>query len=291
MATGISRSFTLMQIGIIGLEELGLAVAQRLARGGVSVTVFRPEGGPAAKLAAETGIAVCGSLAELAAALSAPRTVLFALPEGEPAARTLAELLPLLAAGDLVADAAAGPFREAMVRAAEFSAHGVGYVDLGLAGGAMGADYGFGIVTGGEERWLEPLRPVLKKLAAGEGKTWLHCGAPGAGHFVKRVQDLVEQGMFGSLAQGLAFFQGRQDFNLQPADVARIWREGGVRNEELLALAQDYLAANGIAAGVPAGATPAVNLALALQTATQGAAAYLEQLFAAMSAATDNGRS
>lgn len=272
-----------MQIGVIGLE--GLGVAQRLARGGVGVTAFHPEVDPAAKLAAETGIAVCGSLAEFAAALSAPRTALLALPAGEVAARTLAKLLPLLAAGDLVADAAAGPFRNAMTRAAEFSARGVGYVDLGLAGGAMGAGYGFGIVTGGEERWLEPLRPVLEKLAAGEGKTWLHCGAPGAGHFVKRVQDLVEQGMLGSFAQGLAFFQGRQDFNIRPADVARIWREGGVRNEELLALAQDYLAANGIAAGAPAGATPAVNLALALRSATQGAAAYLERLFAAMSAA------
>lgn len=278
-----------MQIGIVGLERLGAALARRLARAGAGVTAFHPDGEAAAKLAAEAGVAACGSLAELVAALSAPRTVLLALPAGETAARTLAELLPLLAAGDLVADAAAGHFRNAMKRAAEFSGRGIGYVDLGLTGGALGADYGFGIVAGGEDRHLEQLRAVLEKLAAGDGRSWMGCGPAGAGHFVKSVQDRVEQGVLGTFAHGLVFLQGRHDFNIKPADVAQVWREGNASNAELLALAEDYLAVNGIAAGEPAppGATPAVNLALALQTATQGAAAYMGQLLSALSAAAN----
>ncbi|MBI2314259.1 MAG: NAD(P)-binding domain-containing protein [Betaproteobacteria bacterium] len=277
-----------MQIGIVGLDGLGGALARRLVRGGAAVRAFHPDGDAAAKLAAEAGVAACGSLAELVAALSAPRTVLVALPAGEPAARTLAELVALLAEGDLVADAAAGHFRDAMTRATEFSARGIGYVDLGLTGGAIGADYGFGIVLGGEERWVEQLRPVLEKLAAGEGKSWMRCGPAGAGHFVKSVQDRIEQGVLGTFAHGLAFLQGRHDFNIKPADVVQVWREGSASNDELLALAEDYLAVHGIAAGEPAppGATPAINLALALRTATQGAATYMDQLLAAMAAAT-----
>lgn len=278
-----------MQIGIVGLEGLGVTVARRLARGGAGVTAFHPDGDAAAKLAADAGVSPCGSLAELVGALAAPRTMLLALPAGEPAARTLAELLSLLAAGDLVADAGAGHFREAMRRAEELSASGIGYVDLGFTGGAMGADYGFGIALGGEERSIERLKPVLEKLAAGDGRSWMRCGPAGAGHFVKSVQDRIEQGVLGTFAHGLAFLQGRHDFNIQPADVARAWCEGSASNDELLALARDYLAANGIAAGEPAppGATPAINLALALQTATQGAAGYMGQILSALSAAAN----
>jgi 6-phosphogluconate dehydrogenase len=80
------------------------------------------------------------------------------------------------------------------------------------------------------------------KGTAEEG--FLHCGPPGAGHFVKMVHNGIEYGLMQAYAEGFDIFKNanskelpeeiRYDLNL--ADIAEVWRRGSVVGSWLLDL-------------------------------------------------------
>src|SRR5580698_52674 len=74
-------------------------------------------------------------------------------------------------------------------------------------------------MIGGETEIVQHLDPIFKTLAPGRGtiertpgrekaagtseEGYLHCGPPGAGHFVKMVHNGIEYGMMAAYAEGL----------------------------------------------------------------------------------------
>ena len=68
-----------MQIGMVGLGRMGGGMTRRLMRGGHRCVVFDRDADNAKALAAE-GAAAAASLAELVAALAAPRVVWIMVP-------------------------------------------------------------------------------------------------------------------------------------------------------------------------------------------------------------------
>jgi len=292
-----------MQIGIVGLGRMGGNMARRLARGGARVLGFDRERAARAALAGEKGVECVDGLAALCAQLAGERVVLTMLPAGQPTEQTLAELAPLLSAGDLVVDGANAFYKDSMRRALELSRAGLRFVDAGVSGGIHGLAQGYCLMLGGTPKSIEMFEPFARILAPGTDRGWMHCGPSGAGHFAKMVHNGIEYGMMQALAEGLALVQARADFGIDLARLAETWRHGSVVRSWLLDLCAETLAADpslaGIAPvvadsgegrwtalesvelGVPA---PVITMALMSRFSSQGRADYARKLLATMRA-------
>jgi len=292
-----------MQIGIVGLGRMGGNMARRLARGGVRVLGFDRERAARAALAGEKGVECVDGLAALCAHLPGERVVLTMLPAGSPSEDALAELAPLLSAGDLVVDGANAFYKDSMRRALELSRAGLRFVDAGVSGGIHGLAQGYCLMLGGTPKSIEMFAPFARILAPGAERGWMHCGASGAGHFAKMVHNGIEYGMMQALAEGLALVEARADFGIDRARLAETWRHGSVVRSWLLDLCAEALAADpslaGIAPvvadsgegrwtvlesvelGVPA---PVITMALMSRFSSQGRADYARKLLATLRA-------
>ncbi len=292
-----------MQIGIVGLGRMGGNMARRLARGGARVLGFDRERAARDALAGEKGVECVDGLAALCAQLAGERVVLTMLPAGGPTEDTLAELAPLLSAGDLLVDGANAFYKDSMRRALELSRAGLRFVDAGVSGGIHGLAQGYCLMLGGTPKSIEMFEPFARILAPATDRGWMHCGPSGAGHFAKMVHNGIEYGMMQALAEGLALVQARADFGIDLSRLAETWRRGSVVRSWLLDLCAEALAADpslaGIAPvvadsgegrwtvlesvelGVPA---PVITMALMSRFSSQGRADYAGKLLATMRA-------
>src|SRR5215475_2282541 len=91
-----------MQLGMIGLGRMGANMVRRLTRDGHDCVVFDVHPEAVTALAGE-GATGSGSLADFVAKLDKPRAVWLMVPAAV-VDRTLADLTPLLEAGDIVID-------------------------------------------------------------------------------------------------------------------------------------------------------------------------------------------
>jgi 6-phosphogluconate dehydrogenase len=187
--------------------------------------------------------------------------------------KTIADLLPLLAAGDTLIDGGNSYYVDDIRRAKELSAKNIHYVDVGTSGGVWGLDRGYCMMIGGEKNIVDHLDPIFSTLAPSIGdiartqgreklggtseQGYLHCGANGAGHFVKMIHNGIEYGMMAAYAEGLGILRaaniGRKQneidaettplrnpenyqYDLNLADVTEVWRRGSVIASWLLDL-------------------------------------------------------
>ena len=190
-----------MHIGLIGLGVMGANIARNAARNGATVAVYnRTTEKTDAFMAAhgaEGKFVACNTLADLIAALPAPRTIIVMVNAGAPVDSVIADLVPLLQAGDAIADAGNSHFTDTERREKELMAHGIDFLGMGVSGGEQGALLGPSIMPGGSVSTYQRLEPLLKKMAAkdgGGGKCVAHVGNGGAGHFVKMVHNGIEYG-------------------------------------------------------------------------------------------------
>ncbi|MFK3647244.1 phosphogluconate dehydrogenase (NAD(+)-dependent, decarboxylating) [Lysobacter enzymogenes] len=237
-----------MELGMVGLGRMGANMAERLVRGGHKVTGVDP-GAAAREQAAARGIGAAATLAELVAALPAPRAVWLMVPAGAVDA-TLAELQPLLAAGDTVIDGGNSNYKDTMRRAEELRAHGLHYVDSGTSGGVWGLQEGYSLMIGGDEAAVERLRPIFETLAPAADRGWGRVGPSGAGHFTKMIHNGIEYGMMQAYAEGFAILGRKAEFGLDLEQIAQIWRHGSVVRSWLLDLSADALAKNPTLQGI-----------------------------------------
>jgi len=237
-----------MELGMVGLGRMGANMAERLVRGGHKVTGVDP-GAAAREQAAARGIGTAATLAELVAALPAPRAVWLMVPAGAVDA-TLAELQPLLAAGDTVIDGGNSNYKDTVRRAEELRAHGLHYVDSGTSGGVWGLQEGYSLMIGGDEAAVERLRPIFETLAPAADRGWGRVGPSGAGHFTKMIHNGIEYGMMQAYAEGFAILGRKAEFGLDLEQIAQIWRHGSVVRSWLLDLSADALAKNPTLQGI-----------------------------------------
>ncbi|MET4729316.1 6-phosphogluconate dehydrogenase [Lysobacter enzymogenes] len=231
-----------MELGMVGLGRMGANMAERLVRGGHAVTGFDP-GAAAREQAAARGIGAAASLAELVAALPAPRAVWLMVPAGAVDA-TLAELRPLLAPGDTVVDGGNSNYKDTVRRAGELREHGLHYVDSGTSGGVWGLQEGYSLMIGGDEAAVERLRPIFETLAPAPERGWGRVGPSGSGHFTKMIHNGIEYGMMQAYAEGFAILGRKAEFGLDLHQIAQIWRHGSVVRSWLLDLSADALGKN-----------------------------------------------
>jgi 6-phosphogluconate dehydrogenase len=186
---------------------------------------------------------------------------------------TIADLLPHLAAGDILVDGGNSYYVDDIRRAKDLAAKGIRYVDVGTSGGVWGLERGYCMMIGGEGDAVMRLDPILATLAPGTGSIartpgrekldgtaehgYLHCGPSGAGHFVKMVHNGIEYGLMAAYAEGIGILRdanvGKQNravdaettplrnperyqYDLNLRDIAEVWRRGSVIASWLLDL-------------------------------------------------------
>jgi 6-phosphogluconate dehydrogenase len=292
-----------MQIGIVGLGRMGANMARRLARGGVRVVAYDREQAAREALKGEKNVEGVAGLASLAAQLAGERVILVMLPAGAPTEDTLAELLPLLSAGDTLVDGGNAFYKDTMARALELSQRGLRYIDAGVSGGIHGLANGYCLMLGGAPKSIEIFEPYARILAPAPETGWLHCGPSGAGHFAKMVHNGIEYGMMQALGEGFALLSARKEFEFDLGRLAETWRHGSVvrgwlldlcaeiltRDEELQAIAPvvadsgegRWTTLESVELGVP---TPVITLALMARFSSQGKSDYSSKLLAMMRA-------
>jgi 6-phosphogluconate dehydrogenase len=260
------------EIGIVGLGRMGANMARRLIRAGHRCVVHDVSPDAIAALAGE-GAEPAATHAELAAKLTAPRAVWLMVPAGEITERAVRDVAAELEPGDCIIDGGNSYYRDDIRRAAELSERGIDHVDCGTSGGVFGLERGYCLMIGGPEEAVRRLDPIFAALAPGveaaprtpgrDGnpstaeRGYLHCGPPGAGHFVKMVHNGIEYGLMASYAEGLNILRnadaGRAEraadaetaplehpeyyrYRLDMPEIAELWRRGSVVGSWLLDL-------------------------------------------------------
>lgn len=256
-----------MKIGVLGLGRMGGNIACRLMDAGHECVVFDTSA-EAVKRIADAGGEPADSLAAAVEALPKPRTLWLMLPAGDVTDDTIAELQPLLDAGDTLIDGGNANFKDDVRRAGMLAEHAIHYMDVGVSGGVWGRERGYCLMIGGEKDNVERLDPIFTTLAPGAGdiestpgrggtgldaraeQGYLHCGPVGSGHFVKMVHNGIEYGMMAAYAEGFDILKNREAeflpegerFDLNLADIAEVWRRGSVISSWLLDLTSIALA-------------------------------------------------
>src|SRR3970040_763469 len=254
-----------MQLGMIGLGRMGANMVRRLLRGGHSCVVFDLSADNVHRLASE-GATGATSLDEFVRTLTKPRAAWVMVPAGNPTEQTVMTLADRMQAGDIIIDGGNSYFKDGGGPAKTLKERGILYVDVGTSGGIWGVERGYCMMIGGEAQAVARLEPIFKTLAPGRGDIartpgrgtlngdaedgYIHCGAPGAGHFVKMVHNGIEYGLMQAYAEGFDVLRNaageqlaadeRYEFNL--ADIAEVWRHGSVVGSWLLDLTAAALA-------------------------------------------------
>src|SRR5262245_42274302 len=93
-------------LALVGLGTMGANLARNFADHGTTLALYDPAQGVAATLAKELGAAASGAsdLGGVVGLLGRPRVVMLMVPAGEAVDDSIAALLPLLAADDIIID-------------------------------------------------------------------------------------------------------------------------------------------------------------------------------------------
>jgi len=229
-----------MRIAMLGLGRMGMNMARRLLRSGHQVVAYNRTPAKAEELVLE-GAEASYSLPEMVAKLAAPRVVWLMLPAGQATEEQLAQVIELLAPGDIVVEGGNSFYKDDVRRGTELAVRQIHYLDAGVSGGIWGLQKGYCTMVGGERRIFEYLEPIFKALAPPEG--YMYCGPTGAGHFVKMVHNGIEYGMMQAYAEGFAILNHSpyaQDMDY--AALSHLWNQGSVIRSWLLELLEPAFA-------------------------------------------------
>jgi 6-phosphogluconate dehydrogenase len=321
---------------MIGLGRMGANMTRRLIRAGHKAIVF-DHSAEAVQSVVHAGASGASSLDDFVSQLSTPRATWLAIPASAVDA-TVDELASRLASGDIIVDSGHSYYVDDIRRAKMLEPRGIRYVDVGVSGGVWGLERGYCQMIGGDPQVVRSLDALFASLAppaisapptpgrevrastAEHG--YLHCGATGAGHFVKMVEYGIEYGLMAAYAEGLNILRHanvglefdahgvaakalrepeRYRYEFDVGEIAELWRRGSVVASWLLDLTASALVDDvdltrftGRVAGSPEGSwtakaaidegvpTPVLTTALQQRFSSRGDADYADKLISAM---------
>ncbi|HUG49103.1 MAG TPA: decarboxylating 6-phosphogluconate dehydrogenase [Candidatus Limnocylindria bacterium] len=221
-----------MEIAIVGLGRMGANMARRLHRAGHRVITYNRTRERTEEIIAE-GLEGGFEPADVVAMLTPPRAVWLMVPAGDATEETMEEWAALLTTGDTIIDGGNANFHDTKRRHALLKERGLNFVDAGISGGIWGLENGYGTMVGGEREAVDRLEPIFRALAPEGG--YIHCGPPGAGHYVKMVHNGIEYGLMQAYAEGFEILHA-SEYPLDLAGVAKAWGNGTVIRSWLLEL-------------------------------------------------------
>src|SRR5256885_13480924 len=122
-----------MQLGMIGLGRMGGNMVLRLIKGGHQCVVFDRSPKAVEDLTKEKAVG-SSSLADMVKKLDKPRAMWLMVPAAV-VDKSVADLVPLLEAGDIIIDGGNSYYIDDIRRAKELASKQINYVDVGTSGG------------------------------------------------------------------------------------------------------------------------------------------------------------
>ena len=279
-----------MKVGIIGLGRMGEGMSRRMIANGHEVWGYRNNYEKACQQYEEGYISGCTTSVESLVQVihsyksvseKKPGVFMMVVP-AETVEDTLNDLLRFCREGDIIIDHGNSNFKDSRKRAERCSKLGIAYLDCGTSGGVYGLDRGYCLMVGGGDTAVAACAPIFNALAPGIAAAertqpndfvrqselgWLHCGGPGAGHFVKMVHNGIEYGIMQAYAEGFNILheanagskyvkEGDAEvapmdnpadycYDIKVAEVAELWRRGSVVGSWLLDLTAAVLRNDG----------------------------------------------
>ena len=214
-------------IGVIGLAVMGRNLALNLADHGFTVAVHNRSATRINDLlTAEPtkNLIGCPTIAEFVASLKSPRVCLMMVQAGAAVDGQIAQLLPLLAAGDIVIDGGNSLWEDSNRRTTELAARGIHFIGMGVSGGEEGARHGPALMPAGSTAAWPQVRKMFQAIAAKvDGEPccqWI--GDAGAGHYVKMVHNGIEYGDMQLISEAYQLL--RDGLGLGPDELAATFR-------------------------------------------------------------------
>jgi len=168
-----------MDIGFIGLGNMGAPMARNLSAAGHSVTGFDLAASP------PEGVTSATSAAEAASGRDAVITM---LPDGAILARVYAEIVPAARPGAVLVDCSTVDVDSARAASTLATAAGLLAVDAPVSGGTGGAAAGtLTFMAGGAPEAFAAAKPLFEIM----GSRAVHCGAAGAGQSAKICNNMI----------------------------------------------------------------------------------------------------
>ena len=278
-----------MKVGIIGLGRMGEGMSRRLIKHGHEVWGYRNNYEKACEQYEAGYISGCTTSLESLVQIvkskknggTTPGIFMMVVP-AETVEDTINELLRFCREGDIIIDHGNSNFKDSRKRAERLAKLGIQYIDCGTSGGVYGLDRGYCLMVGGGNTAVATCAPIFNALAPGVGGAertqpgdfvrqselgWLHCGDPGAGHFVKMVHNGIEYGIMQAYAEGFNILHEANagskyvkegdaevapmdnpadyQYDIDVAEVAELWRRGSVVGSWLLDLTAHVLRNDG----------------------------------------------
>ena len=225
-----------MDLGMVGLGRMGGNMVQRLLGGGHRVVAYDPNS-EAVERSSQQGAEGATSIKDVVAQLKTPRAIWIMVPSGNSTEETIYLAAQHLSSGDIVLDGGNSNYKDTQRRGEKLRESGLNFMDVGTSGGIWGLKEGYSLMIGGDKESFRHLEPIFQTLAPAHDKGYGYVGPSGAGHFVKMIHNGIEYGLMEAFAEGFELMQAKQEFGLDLAQIAEIWRNGSVVRSWLLNLA------------------------------------------------------
>lgn len=224
-----------MTIGYIGLGKMGKNMVLHLLEQGEHVVAYNRSPEPVAEVVA-AGATGATSIEDLVAKLKAnnsqlPTVIWLMLKAGQVVDDHISQLIPLLAAGDIIIDGGNSFYKDTIRRAKQLQENSIHFMDVAVSGGPNGARTGACLMIGGETHDFETIKPLIEKVAA--PTAFAHLGKAGAGHFAKMVHNGIEYGMMQAIAEGAAVLKA-SEFDYDFSKVFGIYNNRSVIESKLI---------------------------------------------------------
>ena len=220
-----------MQIGMIGLGNMGGNMSRRLMKAGHHCVVFARYG-QVARSARKRRRHSCGIACRCSqeARRKAARDLadVACRPGHRRNGRTISAAF--WSADDIIIDGGNSFYKDDIRRAKKLAEKGIRYVDCGTSGGVWGIERGYCMMIGGPKEAVDHLDPIFSALAPGLGdiprtpgrqkgdpraeRGYIHAGPSGAGHFVKMVHNGIEYGLMQAYAEGFDILRNKDSSDL-----------------------------------------------------------------------------
>ena len=168
-----------MNIGFIGLGNMGAPMAKNLAAAGHVVLGYDPAG------ITTEGVTAAAS-AEAAA--TGANVVITMLPNGKIAQSVADQVLPVMEKGTVLLDCSTIDVATARRIGSRAEDHGIGFLDAPVSGGVGGAEAGtLTFMVGGSTESFAQATPLIDIM----GRTAVHCGGAGNGQAAKICNNMI----------------------------------------------------------------------------------------------------
>ena len=227
-----------MNVAMIGLGKMGEALAYRALQAGYSLFGFDVNAESCAA-AQKNGVQIVSSIDDFAD--KNIQVFWLMVPQGELVDKVIAQLRPILKAGDIIIDGGNSKFSDSMRRAQELAIDDIFFIDCGTSGGVHGREHGFCLMVGGDKKVYDTIAPLLLSVAIPGGCAYV--GPSGAGHYVKMVHNGIEYGLLEAYAEGFHLLKNGE-FELAHLDLAKVaslWNHGSVIRSWILDLVVDIM--------------------------------------------------